>query len=170
MQGNFNVQDNEALSTPADFTGTASDPPTDSRLPTSGRRSVASTTQNRSVVNRQVIKAPSNFGNQYGHWNGFDVTSMRACATVCSSREASAPGTDDRQLRNRRRGSGGASIAERRRPAFRRPVDRPVAAARDSAAYCHQETPFLTNSKGWHPTTLPYESESRARGRAYRGQ
>ena len=72
VQGNFYVMDNEAL-TPADFTEYSVVVPTDARLPLSGQTITGVFDQNRSVVNRQVIKHASNFGNQYGHWDGFDV-------------------------------------------------------------------------------------------------
>ncbi len=72
VQGNFYVMDNEALS-PADFTEYSVVVPTDARLPLSGQTITGIFDQNRSVVNRQVIKQASDFGNQYAHWDGFDV-------------------------------------------------------------------------------------------------
>ena len=63
VQGNFNVQDNEARSR-ADFTEYSVVVPTDPRLPLSGQTLTGIYDQNASVVNRQVIKSASNFGNQ----------------------------------------------------------------------------------------------------------
>ncbi len=90
VQGNFYVMDNEAL-TPADFTEYSVVVPTDARLPLSGQTITGVFDQNRSVVNRQVIKQASNFGNQYGHWDGFDVNFDYRARQACSCRVASAP-------------------------------------------------------------------------------
>jgi hypothetical protein len=152
--GNFYVQDNEAL-TPADFTQYSVTVPTDSRLPLSGQTIAGIYDQNRSVVNRQVIKAASNFGNQYGHWNGFDVNV-------------------DARLRNGLFLQGGFGTGKTMSdncdviddvpeiltlpavlPAGIQPAVTTLGAS-TPAAFCHQESPFLTNFKGLASYTLPF--------------
>ena len=153
VQGNFNVQDNEALSK-ADFTQYSVIAPTDSRLPTSGQTIPGIYDQNASVVNRQVIKAASNFGNQYGHWNGFDVNV-------------------DARLRNGLFLQGGVGTGKTMTdncdvvddvpealsiaavPTGVQPTLGPAGVS-TPAAFCHQESPFLTNFKGLASYTLPY--------------
>ena len=152
VQGNFNVLDNEAL-TPADFTPYSVIVPTDSRLPTSGKTVSGIYDQNRAVVNRQVIKSASNFGNQYGHWNGFDVNV-------------------DARLRDGLFLQGGFSTGKTlsdtcdviddvpeallaAAPAGIQPT-LATAGALLPAAFCHQESPFLTNFKGLVSYALPF--------------
>jgi hypothetical protein len=80
VYGNFLVQDNTA-NTAADFKEFTITVPTDSRLTTSGQKLTVydinplltdgrpfSTTTN-------VIKPASDYGNQFLHWNGFDINS-----------------------------------------------------------------------------------------------
>jgi hypothetical protein len=73
VQGNFYVVDNEALSR-ADFSEFSVTVPNDPRIPNAGQTVTGLFDQTRAVANRNVIKAASNFGNQYGHWDGVDVT------------------------------------------------------------------------------------------------
>jgi len=147
------VQDNEALSR-ADFTEYSVVVPTDERLPLSGQTIPGIYDQNASVVNRQVIKAASNFGNQYGHWNGFDVNF-------------------DARLRNGLFLQGGFGTGKAMSdncevvddvpealtiaavPTGVQPTLGPAGAS-IPAAFCHQESPFLTNFKGLVSYTLPY--------------
>jgi hypothetical protein len=73
VQGNFFVTDNEALSA-SDFIPFSVTLPTDPRLPNSGGTLSGLYDQRATVVNRNVVKAADQFGNQYQHWNGFDWT------------------------------------------------------------------------------------------------
>jgi hypothetical protein len=91
VQGNFYVLDNEALE-PADFTQYSVVVPTDARLPLSGQTLSGIYDQNRAVANRQVVKPSSNFGNQYGHWNGVDLNVDARCENGLFLQGASAPG------------------------------------------------------------------------------
>ncbi len=152
--GNFFVQDNEAL-TPADFTEYAVTVPTDSRLPLSGQTITGVFDQNRAVVNRQVIKAASTFGNQYGHWNGFDVNV-------------------DARLRNGLFLQGGlgtgrtfadnCDVVDDVPEALTLPAALPAGiqptlstlGASVPAAFCRQQSPFLTNYKGLVSYSLPF--------------
>jgi hypothetical protein len=152
--GNFYVQDNEAL-TPADFTQYSVTVPTDSRLPLSGQTITGVYDQNRAVVNRQVIKAASTFGNQYGHWNGFDVNV-------------------DARLRNGLFLQGGlgtgrtfadnCDVIDDVPEALTLPAALPAGVqptlstlgASVPAAFCRQQSPFLTNYKGLVSYSLPF--------------
>jgi hypothetical protein len=72
VQGNFMVSDNEALG-PNDFIPFSVTLPTDARLPNSGGTLSGLYDQKATVVNKNVVKASSQFGNQLAHWNGFDL-------------------------------------------------------------------------------------------------
>ena len=72
VAGNFFVIDNEALSA-SDFTEYSVPVPVDPRLPNSGQTVTGVYDQNRVVANRNVVKAADQFGNQLGHWDGFDL-------------------------------------------------------------------------------------------------
>jgi hypothetical protein len=73
VQGNFFVTDNENLNA-NDFIPFSVTVPTDSRLPNSGQTLTGLYDQRAAVVNKNVVKAADQFGNQYAHWNGFDWT------------------------------------------------------------------------------------------------
>jgi hypothetical protein len=73
IYGNFNVQDNEALSR-SDFTEFSVVVPTDARLALSGQTINGVYDQNRAVVNRNVVKPAADFGKQTSHWNGVDFS------------------------------------------------------------------------------------------------
>jgi len=79
INGNFLVTDNVA-NTAADFTQFKLTVPTDSRLPTSAQ-GVTVFDINPTLTSGQpfnatnnIVKPASDYGNQYRHWNGFDVT------------------------------------------------------------------------------------------------
>jgi hypothetical protein len=77
IQGNFYVQDNEALSR-TDFTEFSATIPAAGSLggtiPGGGTTIGGLYDQNMLVVNRNVIKDASQFGDQRRHWDGFDIT------------------------------------------------------------------------------------------------
>ena len=154
VQGNFYVLDNEALS-PADFTQYSVVVPTDARLPLSGQTLSGIYDQNRAVTNRQVVKASSNFGNQYGHWNGVDLNV-------------------DARLRNGLFLQGGFSSGKTlsdtcdivddvpealnwaAQPAGIQPLVSGAIGVATPAQFCHQESPFLTQYKALASYNLPY--------------
>ncbi|MDO8632698.1 MAG: TonB-dependent receptor [Phycisphaerales bacterium] len=132
VQGNFFVTDNEALG-PSDFLPYSITVPTDSRLPNAGGTITGLYDQRAPVVNRNVVKAASQFGNQYQHWNGMDA------------------GIDAR-LRNgvflQAGLSTGTTMTDNCEVAAK--VDNP------SQLYCHTETGFVTQYKGLGSYTLPW--------------
>jgi carboxypeptidase family protein len=71
--GNFMVLDNEALSS-TDFLPFSVTVPNDSRLPNAGSTLTGLYDQRATVLNKNVVKAADQFGNQYFHWNGFDIS------------------------------------------------------------------------------------------------
>jgi len=153
VQGNFNVQDNEALSK-SDFTQYSVIVPTDPRLPTSGQTISGIYDQNAAVVNRQVIKAASNFGNQYGHWNGFDVNVDARLKNGLFLQGGIGTGkqmTDNCDIVD----DVPEALSIAAVPTGVQPTLGPAATA-TPAAFCHQESPFLTNFKGLASYTLPY--------------
>jgi hypothetical protein len=148
--GNFNVQDNEALSR-SDFTEFSVVVPTDSRLALSGQTLGGIYDQNRAVVNRNTIKPASDFGEQRSHWNGVDISI-------------------DTRLRNGMLLQGGLSTGKTMNDICDIVDDVPevlggaaptgtlplAIAASQSATFCHTETPFLTTYKAVAAYTFPY--------------
>jgi hypothetical protein len=148
--GNFNVQDNEALSR-SDFTEYSVVVPTDPRLALSGQTLGGIYDQNRAVVNRNVIKPASDFGEQQSHWNGIDVSI-------------------DTRLRNGMILQGGLSTGKTMNDICDIVDDLPEAlsgaaptgvlplaiAPSQSTAFCHTETPFLTTYKAVAAYTFRY--------------
>ena len=155
VYGNFNLQDNEALS-PSDFTEYSVTVPTDARLELSGQTIGGIFDQNRAVTNRNVIKPASDFGDVKSHWNGVDFSI-------------------DTRLRNGVLLQGGISTGKTMND-FCGVVDQvpevlsstaaptgvllvgigAAATAWTPKAFCHQETPFLTQYKAVGAYTLPY--------------
>jgi hypothetical protein len=153
IYGNFNVVDNEALSR-SDFTEFSVVAPTDPRLALSGQTIGGIFDQNRAVVNRNVVKPASDFGEQFSHWNGVDVsvdtrlqngvllqggfstgkTMNDNCDIIDDLPEVLSGGTPTGVLAVGFGAPGGAT----------------------PAGFCHQETPFLTQFKGVASYTLPY--------------
>src|SRR5207237_8882090 len=71
---NLMVLDNEALSAVDFLPFTVTVPSTDSRIPDAGATLTGLYDQKAVVLNKNVVKAASQLGNQYQHWNGFDVS------------------------------------------------------------------------------------------------
>ena len=137
VNGNFFVNDNEAL-TAADYTQfSVVAPSTDSRLPTSGQTLSGYVDQNRIVANRTVVKNAEQFGKQLSHWDGFDVTV-------------------DARLRNGLFLQGGVSTGTTMTDNCEIVDDLPELLGSSSYAYCHQETPFLPQYKALASYTLPW--------------
>jgi hypothetical protein len=133
VQGNFFVTDNEALG-PADYLEySVTVPSTDSRLPTAGQTISGLYDQRATVVNRNVVKAASQFGNQLQHWNGVDVNvdaRLRNGVFVQAGLSTGTTMTDNCDVTAK--------------------VDNP------SLLYCHQEIGPLTQYKGLGSYTLPW--------------
>ncbi len=92
--GNFYVIDNEALG-PNDFTQFSVKVPSNTgngfTLPSAGQTIGGLYDPNIIVAPKNVMKMASDFGNQYQHWNGFDLERRRAPAgTACCCRAVSA--------------------------------------------------------------------------------
>jgi hypothetical protein len=155
IYGNFNIQDNEALG-PSDFTEYSVVAPTDARLELSGQTIGGIFDQNRAVTNRNVIKPASDFGDVKSHWNGVDFSI-------------------DTRLRNGVLLQGGISTGKTMNdfcgvvdqvPEVLSSTAAPTgvllvgigapATAWTPKAFCHQETPFLTQYKAVGAYTLPY--------------
>jgi len=132
IQGNFFVLDNENLG-PADFIPYRVTVPIDPLLPTSGGIISDLYDQSAPVVNRNVWKAASEFGKQYRHWNGVDLTvdaRLRNGLVVQGGMSTGTTMTDNCDVTGK--------------------VDNP------SLLYCRQETPFLTQYKGLASYELPW--------------
>jgi hypothetical protein len=136
IYGNFFVTDNEALSR-TDFTRYSATVPTDPRLANSGQTIDDLYDQNAIVANRNVIKDASEFGKQIQHWNGFDLNV-------------------DARLQNGLLLQGGVSTGKTTTDNCDVVDDAPEVLAGQSAAFCHQETPFLPQYKALASYTLPW--------------
>ncbi len=156
VQGNFYVMDNEAL-TPADFTQYSVVAPTDSRLPTSGQTITGIYDQNRSVTNRQVVKAASNFGDQYGHWNGVDLNidaRLRDGLLLQGGFSTGKTLSDNCDVIDDV--PEALSIPAGALPAGIQPQVTAASGSITPASFCRQESPFLTQVKALASYTLPY--------------
>lgn len=136
VNGNFQVTDNEALSR-TDFTQYSVTVPTDSRLPNSGQTIGGLFDQNAIVAARNVVKDASTFGEQLLHWDGVDVTL-------------------DARLRNGLLLQGGVSTGKTTSDNCDIVDDAPEVLGGQSAAFCHQETPYLPQYKALASYTLPW--------------
>jgi hypothetical protein len=162
IMGNFMVQDNEALSA-GDFLPFTVTVPNDSRIPNAGTTLTGLYDQRGTVLNRNVVKAASQFGKQYQHWNGFDISidarlgrgiffqggmsSGKAisdnCEIVAAAPEAlqfALPaGVPSSVANGAYVGNGGVN-----------------ANAWTPLEFCHQESPFLTGAKALGSYQLPW--------------
>jgi len=140
VYGNFQVTDNEALSA-SDFTQYSVTAPTMSTLggtlPNAGGTVTGLFDQNIIPVARNVVKDASVFGTQLQHWNGFDVTV-------------------DARLRNGLTIQGGVSTGKTLTDNCEIVAQAPEILLAQSAAFCHQESPFLPQYKANASYTLPY--------------
>ena len=166
IMGNFMVLDNEALSA-SDFLPFSVTVPNDSRIPNAGATLTGLYDQKATVLNKNVVKAASQFGNQYQHWNGFDISidarlgngvffqgGMSSGKAVSDNCEIVAKAPEALQLP-----ASGALPAG---------VPSPVAngayvgfgglgaGAWTPLEFCHQESPFLTGAKALGSYQLPW--------------
>jgi hypothetical protein len=131
VQGNFFVTDNEAL-TPGDFLPYSVTVPTDARLSNTGETISGLYDQRATVVNRNVVKAATQFGNQFQHWNGVDVNldARLRGLFIQGGLSTGTTMTDNCDVTGK--------------------VDNP------SLLYCHQEIGLLTQYKGLAAYSLPW--------------
>jgi hypothetical protein len=136
INGNFFVTDNEALSR-TDFTEYSVIVPTDARLPNSGQTLTGLFDQNIIPAARNVVKDASVFGGQLQHWDGVDLTV-------------------DARLRNGLFLQGGVSTGKTTTDNCDVVDDLPEVLLGQSAAFCHQESPYLPQYKAIASYTLPW--------------
>ena len=136
VNGNFHVTDNEALGR-GDFTEYAVTVPSDARLPNSGQSVSGLFDPNSNPPARNVVKDASEFGTQQLHWDGVDVTL-------------------DARLRNGLIVQGGVSTGKTTSDNCDIVDDAPEVLGAQSAAFCHQETPYLPQYKALASYTLPW--------------
>jgi hypothetical protein len=140
VQGNFFVTDNESVG-PADFLPYSVAVPADSRLPNAGGTITGLYDQRATVVNRNVVKAASQFGNQYQHWNGIDA------------------GVDARLAGGLFLQAGlstGKTMTDNCEVVAHVPEALQVFGVWTPAQFCHQEIGFLTSYKGLGSFNLPW--------------
>jgi hypothetical protein len=140
VQGNFFVTDNEAVSA-ADFIPFTTTVPSDSRLANAGGTLTGLYDQRATVVNRNVVKAASQFGNQYQHWNGVDASI-------------------DARLHNGLFLQGGLStgrtVTDNCEVVAQVPEALNILGVWTPAQYCHQDFGFVAQYKGLGSYTLPW--------------
>ena len=144
INANFFVVDNEALGR-GDFTEySVVSPSTDARLPNAGQAIGGIFDPNAIVAPRNVIKAASQFGNQFAHWDGFDISvdaRLPGGLLVQSGVSSGKTMTDNCEIIDAVPESLQAAVPA---PAGIQPL---LTAAANGAwtpkQYCHQETPFL---------------------------
>jgi hypothetical protein len=157
INANFFVVDNEALGR-GDFTEySVVAPSTDPRLPNAGQTIGGIFDPNAIVAPRNVIKAASQFGNQFAHWDGFDIsvdTRLPGGLLVQGGVSSGRTMTDNCEIIDAVPESLQAAVPA---PAGIQPL---LTAAANGAwtpkQYCHQETPFLAQYKALASYTLRY--------------
>jgi hypothetical protein len=157
VQGNFDVLDNEALS-PADFTQFSVTVPNDSRLTNAGQTIGGLFDPNAIVAPRNVMKSASEFGNQFQHWNGFDLNveaRLRNGFILQGGGGVGKTMTDSCQIVDAVPES--LTVPGAGFPAgIQAPVSNAGGGVLTSKAFCHQETPFQAGYKGLASYLLPW--------------
>jgi hypothetical protein len=164
--GNFMVLDNEALAA-SDFLPFSVTVPTDPRLPNSGATLSGLYDQNATVLNKNVVKAASQFGNQYQHWNGYDITLDARFGSGIFLQGGISSG---------KAMSDNCEIVSKAPEALQLPASGLLAAGVPSPVangayvgfggvgagawtplqFCHQESPFLTGAKALGSYQVPW--------------
>jgi hypothetical protein len=149
IYGNFIVTQN-TLVTPADFDPYCITAPVDPRLPGGGGNQICGLYDlNPSKVGQvnQLRTDSGTFGNQYDHWNGFDLTFHARLPDGLLLQGGWSVGkkmTDNCQIVVKIGNSAGTSTGS------------PAALGNPSTYNCHQETPFLPQTKFLWSYPLPW--------------
>ena len=166
IMGNFMVVDNEALNA-GDFLPFNVTVPNDSRLPNAGTTLTGMYDQRAVVLNKNVVKSASQFGNQYQHWNGLDVSIDARLGNGVFVQGGVSSG---------KAVSDNCEIVAKAPEALQLPVSGLLAAGVPSPVangayvgfggvgpgawtpleFCHQESPFLTGAKALGSYQLPW--------------
>jgi hypothetical protein len=156
--GNFYVIDNEALG-PNDFTQFSVKVPTTTgngfALPNAGQTIGGLYDPNKIVAPQNVVKMASDFGNQFQHWNGFDLgvdARPRNGLLLQGGLGAGKGMTDNCAIV--------AAVPESMTANFpagiQVPVANPGANVLTPASFCHQETPWQTGYKALASYLTPW--------------
>jgi len=137
IYGDFQATDNRLIGT-SDHDPFCVTAPTDARLPDGGGQRICGLfdrTQASVGLTDNLVTLASNYGDQFEHWNGVDITMNARLAKVLLQGGVSTGKTltDDCQIR----------------------ADLPETSATNP--YCRVETPFLTQVKLLGSYTLPYD-------------
>jgi Carboxypeptidase regulatory-like domain len=166
IMGNFMVLDNEALSA-GDFLPFSVTVPNDSRLANAGTTLTGLYDQRATVLNKNVVKAASQLGNQYQHWNGLDFSIDARLGSGLFVQGGLSSG---------KAMSDNCEIVAKAPEALQLPasgllpagVPNPVATGANVGfgglgpggwtplEFCHQESPFLTGAKALGSYQLPW--------------
>ena len=171
IMGNFMVLDNEALSASDFLPFTVTVPSNPPGVPNAGATLTGLYDQTAVVVNKNVVKAASQLGNQYQNWNGFDISidgrfanglffqgGISSGKAVSDNCEIVAKAPEALQM------PPGPGV----NPVLAAGVPSPVAngaylgfggaipGAWTPLEFCHQESPFLTGGKALGSYQLPW--------------
>ncbi len=171
IMGNFMVLDNEALSASDFLPFTVTVPSNPPGVPNAGATLTGLYDQKAVVVNKNVVKAASQLGNQYQNWNGFDISidgrfanglffqgGISSGKAVSDNCEIVAKAPEALQM------PPGPGV----NPVLAAGVPSPVAngaylgfggaipGAWTPLEFCHQESPFLTGGKALGSYQLPW--------------
>jgi hypothetical protein len=161
--GNFYVQDNEALGrndfTEFSVTAPANTLPNGLSLPNGGQTVTGLYDQNFIVAPRNVIKAADQFGEQFQHWDGFDISldaRLRNGLFLQGGISSGKAMTDNCQIVDDvpEALTYGAIPTGIQPPVATAPPPGPPVST--PAAYCHQETPYLAQYKAAASYNLPW--------------
>jgi hypothetical protein len=157
IYGNFAVTENTAL-TAADFDPFCVTAPTDSRLPLSGQQICGMFDLKTSKLGQvsTLGTAASNYGEQFDHWNGVDLTvnARLPKALLQGGISTGKTMTDNCDIvRNFPQVSVLAAVGTPALPSY--PAATSVQTT--STQFCRVETPFLTQLKLLGSYTLPFD-------------
>jgi hypothetical protein len=153
--GNFYVLDNEALG-PNDFTQFSATVPNDSRLSNAGQTIGGLYDPNAIVAPRNVMKMASDFGTQFQHWNGFDLSvdaRLQNGLLLQGGLSAGKGMTDNCEIVSAVPES--LSVPAALPAGIQAPITTAFGAL-TSKSFCHQETPFQPLYKGLVSYLLPW--------------
>jgi hypothetical protein len=153
IYGNFVVTDNRAVAA-SDFTPYCVPVPADSRLPNAGGQlcGLFNLNPNRLGLINNVVTSSNNYGNQYEHWNGFDLTTTARVAKVLVQGGISSGKTmvDNCDIAKKY-----PQVVWSAPPAGSTPAL--TTGGTTSTEFCRIEEPFLTQIKLLGSYTLPWD-------------